>query len=182
MFLQPIEEPTSLKLRVAWWWSKWKFGKVMTPVKVVYARAPAALGISQAISAFLQRGYRLDKGLGFLLTHYVALQNRCSFCADIGEALARPGAALREKMAAVEGFDTAVCFSAREKAALAFAREWLETRYAGGPARDALRAHFSDQEIVEIVLICACENYYNSINHALGIESDGLCAVAQQKA
>ena len=95
-------------------------------------------------------------------------------------ACAQTPGALSAKLAALDRFETADCFTTRERSALAFAREWLDTRYACGPAREALRAHFSDQEIVEIVLICACENFYNSVNHALGIESDGLCAMPRK--
>ena len=177
MFLEPVEKPSGLMLRLAWAWSRWKFGKVMTPLRVVYARTPGAIPISRAISAYLERGHKLDPALAFLLTQLVDLENHCTFCADIGQALAQPGTVLREKLAALHRFEEEPAFTPRERAALRFAKEWLDTRYAGGPARDALKAHFSDREIVEIVVVCACANYYNSINHALGIGSDGLCAV-----
>ena len=177
MFLQPVEKPSGLMGHLSWAWSRWKFGKVMTPLRVVYARSPGALPISRAISTYLERGHRLDPGLVFLLTQFVGLENHCTFCLDIGQAIARPGGKLKAKLAALDRFETDESFSEREKVALRFAKEWLDTRYAGGPARDALKFHFNDREIVEIVLVCACENYYNSINHALGIGSDGLCAV-----
>jgi len=177
MFIEPVEKPSGLMGRLAWAWSKWKFGKVMTPLRVVYARSPGALPISRAISTYLERGHRLEPGLAFLLTQFIGLENQCSFCLDIGQALARPGDSLKAKLAALSQFERVALFSEREKAALRFAKEWLDTRYAGGPARDALKQHFNDREIVEIVVVCACENYYNSINHALGIGSDGLCAV-----
>lgn len=177
MFIEPVSKPSGLLLRLAWAWSKWKFGKVMTPLRVVYAHAPAALPISRAISAYLERGHRLDPALAFLLTQFVGLENHCSFCIDIGQALARPGNALKAKLALLACFEESNIYSPAEKAALRFAREWLNNRYSGGPARSALKEHFSDAEIVEIVLVCACENYYNSINHALDIGSDGLCAV-----
>lgn len=181
MFLVPIEDPKGLKLRLAYAWSRWKFGKVMTPLKVVYARVPGAIGISRAIADFLAGGHRLDPVIALLVTQYIALRNGCDFCVDIGQALARPGAALRAKLAAVGDFASSDAFTPRERAALAFAQEWLDLRYVGGPARDALKGQFSDEEIATLVVVCACENYYNSINHALAIGSDGLCAIADRR-
>ena len=40
MRLAPIEQPRSLLVRIAYWLSKRQLGKVMTPLKVIYARAP----------------------------------------------------------------------------------------------------------------------------------------------
>jgi len=45
-----------------------------------------------------------------------------------------------------------------------------------------LQRHFNEREIVEITWLNALENYYNLINLPLGIESDGLCAIAERRA
>ena len=42
---------------------------------------------------------------------------------------------------------------------------------------EALRAHFDEREIVELTWLVAVENYYNRMNRALGIGSDGLCEI-----
>ena len=42
-----------------------------------------------------------------------------------------------------------------------------------------LRKHFSEREIVEITFLNALENFYNLLNLPLGIEDDGLCAIAE---
>lgn len=181
MFLTPIDEPRGMMLRLAYAWSRWKFGKVMTPLKVVYARVPGAIGISRAIAGFLAGGHRLDPVIALLVTQYIAIRNGCDFCVDIGQALARPDTNIRRKIAEIETFASSSTFTVRERAALAFAEEWLAHRYAGGPARDALKEVFSDDEIATLVVVCACENYYNSINHALGIGSDGLCTIAERR-
>ena len=46
---------------------------------------------------------------------------------------------------------------------------------------ETLRSHYNEQEIVEITWVNALENYYNLISIPLGLESDGLCAIAQAK-
>jgi hypothetical protein len=45
----------------------------------------------------------------------------------------------------------------------------------------ALREHFSDEQIVAITWLNAVENYFNLLNAPLGIESDGLCAIAERR-
>jgi len=62
-------------------------------------------------------------------------------------------------------------FDAREKAALRFALQM--TRDAPGMMNedvDALRAHFSEGEIVEIAAVVGIFNYFNRFNDALGME------------
>jgi len=44
------------------------------------------------------------------------------------------------------------------------------------------RRHFNEREIVEITWLNALGNYYNLLNLPLGIEADGLCAIAQRRA
>jgi hypothetical protein len=41
MRLAPIEKPPGLLLRIAYWLSRRQLGGVMSPLKVIYARAPS---------------------------------------------------------------------------------------------------------------------------------------------
>ncbi len=43
MRLKPIENPRKLLAKIAYWMSKRKFGKVLMPLKVVYARNPGLM-------------------------------------------------------------------------------------------------------------------------------------------
>ena len=45
----------------------------------------------------------------------------------------------------------------------------------------ALRSHFDETQIVAITWMNAVENYFNLLNGPLGIESDGLCAIAEHR-
>ena len=40
MRLEPIEKPRGLLMRIAYWLSRRQLGGVMSPLKVIYARAP----------------------------------------------------------------------------------------------------------------------------------------------
>ena len=49
MRLAPIERPGSLRLRIAYWLSRRQLGGVMSPLKVIYARAPHLTGTRMSI-------------------------------------------------------------------------------------------------------------------------------------
>ena len=86
MRLTPIEKPKGWKLRAAYAYSKARLGRAITPLTVVYARTPAALGFARGISAYTEKGVRLNPGLRLLLQTHVARINDCGFCLDIGKA------------------------------------------------------------------------------------------------
>src|SRR5207237_10306819 len=92
--------------------------------------------------------------------------------------------AIREHLA-MEQFDalpesrTSPLFSARERAALAYAEEATKNRRVSDATFEELRKHFSEEEIAEITWVNAIENYYNLLNIPLEIGSDGYCSIAQ---
>ena len=44
-FLSPVEKPKGLIMRLAYYFTRLQFGKVLTPVKVHSARLPLAFGL-----------------------------------------------------------------------------------------------------------------------------------------
>lgn len=56
-FLPPIEKPRGLAMKLAYYFTRKQFGKVLTPVKVLSARMPAAFGM------FYGKIAKLDKKL-----------------------------------------------------------------------------------------------------------------------
>ena len=178
MRLSPIEQPQGLKMRLAYAWSRRAVGKVITPLKVVYARVPKSLDLGRAMSKFLQSPFRIEKELVFLIESYTAGLNKCGFCVDIARAMAlRSRPELMDKIAALPEFRTSPKFSARERAALAYTEAAMRDKHVSDEIFAMLQEHFSAKEIAEITLINAAENFYNMINVPLEIESDGLCAL-----
>ena len=55
-----------------------------------------------------------------------------------------------------------------ERAAVRYARELTKTATAA-ETRDALSAHFSDEQIVEMTMVAAMANFTNRFNNGLGI-------------
>ncbi len=178
MRLTPIEKPTTLLSKIAYRSSKRRLGKVITPLKVVYARVPKSLKSAYAISKFTESGFSLDPELRFLIQTHVASINDCAFCVDIAKAVATHQGIGLDKCLALSEYDTSPLFTERERAALAYAEEATRRKRVADDTFARLQEHFNDCEIVEITLLNAIENYYNLVNLPLEIESDGLCAIA----
>ena len=63
MRLEPIENPRGLLLKIAYWMSKRRFGKVLMPLKVVYARNPGLMWASNQIEKTMEGRLRDPAGL-----------------------------------------------------------------------------------------------------------------------
>jgi uncharacterized peroxidase-related enzyme len=107
---------------------------------------------------------RLKEAL-YLATSYA---NHCAFCTAAHEAGAGKAGLTADDLAALrEECDAG--FSEAERAAIAYARELTRTATAT-QTRDALRPHFSDEQIVEMTLTIAMANFTNRFNSGLEIE------------
>lgn len=181
MRLEPIEKPKGLKMRLAFAMTKRQFGKVMTPMKVMFPRMPGVLKLSYEMQKFEMNGLRLEHELRAMVALLAAQINGCSFCVDIGRAVAVGRELPMEKFNALADYRTSPLFSERERAALAYAEEATRHKRVSDATFEALRRHFDDRDIMEITWVNALENYYNLINLPLEIESDGLCAIAEAR-
>jgi AhpD family alkylhydroperoxidase len=181
MRLQPVEQPKGLMLRFAFWMTRRKIGKVITPLKVVTARVPQSLRMTYEISKMAENGFSLDRELQFLLHTHISQTNQCQFCIDISQALVLSEGGSLEKLQKLPHYREDPVFTPAERAALAYVEEVSRTKSASDATFDELRRHFSDSQIAEITLLNAIENYYNLINRPLQIESDGLCALVQNR-
>jgi AhpD family alkylhydroperoxidase len=181
MRLAPIERPRSLLVRIGYWLSRRQLGAVMSPMKVVYARAPrllrANLSIYRAIEAL-----SLPPDLRLLVMTQSSLHNGCSFCADLHRAQAIQAKLGRERFRDLADFAQSPHFSERERAALAYTGEVTRQRKCGDATFERLRAHFSEREIVELTWLCAIGNYFNLIAVPLELESDGFEALQARRA
>lgn len=175
--LEPIENPDSWWVWLAYKMAEWTVGAVITPVKVVQARFPES--IRQAYETQkLEDSVSLPDGLRTLLKRQVAATNGCAFCVDMVEAEAESHdldvGTLRD---VTDGKEAPEELSDRVRAALDYAEAVTEDVHVPDETFAKLEAHFSEREIVEITWLCAVENYYNRISVPLGIGSDGLCSV-----
>ena len=176
MRLEPIENPKSLFLKIAYWFTKRKYGKVMSPLKVIYARKPELLSFSMKIARFEEKQNSLSPELRLLIKVATATQNGCTFCQDIALANAVKGQIGTEKFTALMSKDEAKIsvFSEKEQVVLAVLEEYGSQRKVSDDSFDELKKHFTETEIVEILALNAFEHFYNALTIPLRIESDGL--------
>jgi alkylhydroperoxidase family enzyme len=182
MRLEPIERPRGLVMRIAYWTTRRRFGKVMTPMKVLTARIPKSARLTYEIVKFETKGIRLDPALHFLVATFASEINGCGFCIDLARSMAMRERVGMEKFTALSEYRTSPLFSDRERAALAYVEEATRHKRVSDATFEELRRHFSEREIAEITWLNALENYYNLINIPLEIGSDGFCAIVESQA
>ncbi len=74
--------------------------------------------------------------------------------------------------ALAKGDDNAGCFSALEKAALAFTREVVVNAKASEAALSEVRKHLSEREVVELILMSGFYITLARLTETLGVEND----------
>lgn len=174
MRIEAVERPRGMATRLAYWMSRRMFGKVLTPLKVIYARKPGLLPLAMHIGRTMEKGLSLEPSLRLLIQVQVARLNGCAFCEDLALAQAVREKLGRAKFDALDDVRTSDAFTPRERAALAFVTEATRDHHVTEAAWAALRGHFSDTEVVEVTWLNAAENYFNLQAHVLEIGSDGL--------
>ena len=180
-YLAPIEHPGGAVMRLAYAMAKRQFGKVPTPVKVVYSRMPAAFGMFVGKIAKLDKKLKLPEETAMLIREQVAHINICEFCMDIGRMFVVKAQMNEAKFDALPEYRTSPLFSDAERAALDYVAELTSNRKVSPETFERLRKHYSERAICEIVWLVASEHFYNITNLGLNIHSDMLCDIARRR-
>ncbi|WP_454915492.1 carboxymuconolactone decarboxylase family protein [Xanthobacter sediminis] len=111
----------------------------------------------------------LDKGLTELVKLRASQINGCAFCLKFHLSVARKAGVPQEKLDLLAAWPDAGLFSAREKAALAYAEALTVLEgVASDEAWAALRAEFSQSEALYLTVAVATINAWNRIGLGLG--------------
>src|SRR5262245_31287369 len=180
-FLLPIEEPRGLMMKLVYAMTRWQFGKVLTPVRVVYARLPLAFGLFASKISKLDKKLQLPAELVMLIRERVAHINVCEFCMDIGRSIAIKSSMDQAKFEALEAYRTSDLFTDTERAALDYVTELARDKAVNPETFARLARYYSEREICEIVWLVASEHFYNMTNIGLNIHSDMLCDISRMK-
>ncbi|HTW60199.1 MAG TPA: hypothetical protein VMD55_00245, partial [Terracidiphilus sp.] len=180
-FLAPIEKPHGLINKLAYAGTRRQFGKVLTPVKVVYARMPAAFGMFISKIAKLDKKLALPAETQMLVRERVARLNQCLFCIDIGRFFTIKSKMNQAKFDAMDDYATSPLFSEADRAALDYVTELTRDKKVNPATFERMRNHFSERAICEIVWLVASEHVYNMTNIGLNIHSDMLCEIGRKK-
>jgi alkylhydroperoxidase family enzyme len=180
-FLPPIEKPNGLMMKLAYYFTRQQFGKVLTPLKVHSARLPAAFGLFYSKVAKLDKKLLLPPETVLLIREQVARINVCLFCVDIGRAFTIKASMNEAKFDALEQYGTSPLFTDAERAALDYVTELTKNKKVGPDTFARLSRYYSEREICEIVWLVASEHLYNMTNIGLNIHSDMLCDISRKK-
>jgi alkylhydroperoxidase family enzyme len=179
-FLPPVDPPKGLVMKLVYALTRRQFGKVLTPVKVVYSRLPLAFGLFSSKISKLDQKLALAPELAMLIRERVAQLNVCLFCIDIGRSLVIKASMNEAKFDALDVYRSSSLFSEAERAALDYVSELTQTKQVDPATFRRLADHFSEREICEIVWLVASEHYYNMTNIGLNIHSDMLCDLSKR--
>ena len=180
-FLSTIEKPQGLMMKLAYYFTRRQFGKVLTPLKVHSARLPTAFGLFYTKIAKLDKKLQLPAETALLIREQVARINVCFFCMDIGRSFAVRASMNQAKFDALEQYNTSSLFTEKERAAQDYATELTRNKKVNPETFARMTRYYSEREICEIVWLVASEHVYNMTNIGLNIHSDMLCDISRKK-
>jgi alkylhydroperoxidase family enzyme len=179
-FLPPIEKPHGL-MKFVYAVTRRRFGKVLTPVKVITARMPLAFGQFGQKIGELNKKLVLPAETVMLVREQVAHLNVCTFCIDIARSIAIQASMNQAKFEALEDYRTSPLFSDKERALLDYVTDLTKNKKVDLQTFARLRSFYSEREICDIVWLVASEHFYNMSNIGLNIHSDMLCDLSRRK-
>jgi alkylhydroperoxidase family enzyme len=180
-FLPPIEKPSGLMMKLVYFFTRLKFGKVLTPVKVSSARLPIAFGLFYSKVSQLDKKLTLSAETVMLVREQVARINICLFCMDIGRSFVIKQTMNEAKFDALDEYSTSPLFSEAERAMLDYVTELTKKKKVNPETFARMARHYSEREICEVVWLVASEHLYNISNIGLNIHSDMLCDISRKK-
>jgi alkylhydroperoxidase family enzyme len=179
-YLAPIEKPSGFMMKLAYYFTRRQFGKVLTPLKVHSARLPSAFGLFYGKIGTLDKKLRLPRETVFLIREQVARINICLFCMDIGRSFTIKASMNQAKFDALEHYQTSALFTEAERAALDYVTELTRHKKVSPATFARLARNYPEREICEIVWLVASEHLYNITNIGLNIHSDMLCDITRK--
>ena len=136
---------------------------------LVMARRPELLAAFQQLAAAALGPGRVDAGLKILVGHVASRAAGCRYCIAHTGHIAERRNVPAAKIEAVWDFERSALFTPAEKAALAFAQAAGAVPNAVDDADyAALRKHFDEEQIVELLGVVALYGFLNRWNDSLG--------------
>jgi alkylhydroperoxidase family enzyme len=168
-------------MKLAYYFMRRQFGKVLTPLRVHSARLPAAFGLFYAKIGKLDKKLLLPPETILLIREQVARLNVCLFCIDIGRSFTIKSSMNEAKFDALEQYHTSALFTDAERGALDYVTELTKDKKVHPETFARMSRHYSERQICEIVWLVATEHVYNMTNIGLNIHSDMLCDISRRK-
>lgn len=176
-----LTPPRTLLNRIAAWYSRRAYGKVLDPGLAV-GHNPRVLLTFVRQERGAARWNRLDQGLKYLAVMATAARINCSWCMDFGHWEADHLGLPMEKIAKVPQWrDHREDFGELELLVLDYAEAMTETEpRVTDELAAALVERLGEAAFVELTAMVALENFRSRVNSAFGLTSQGFsdaCAV-----
>ncbi len=181
-YLSPIDKPRNLYLKLAFFFVRRQFGKVMMSMRVFAARMPTAFMNYYYKMSALDKKLVLPSQTAVLIREQVASINMCLFCMDASRwyVMTRaPGDLAR--LDSLPEYQASPLFTDAQRAALDYATELTRDKQVRPATFARLTRYYNEREICDIVWLVASEHLNNMTNIGLGIGSDGLCDLARRR-
>ncbi len=172
--IKGMAKPNSLLTALAFTWSQRRYGKVLQPLKVAALDGKLLLAFGHMEWA-LQHARKMPKEVKHLARTLAAMQVNCPWCLDFGMLESHEMGIHEEKLRALLDYKRSPLFSEHEVLVLRYVEAMSKT-----PVRvpddlfAALKAHYTDRQLVELTFLIAWEHCVARFNRALGIEADDV--------
>ncbi len=112
----------------------------------------------------------IDAKLKAIVEIRVSQINGCVYCVDVHTSEARAAGEMQQRLDCLAVWIECPFFTEAEKSALAWAEAvtYVSEQGAPKPLFDALKSHYSDQQIVDLTLIIAQMNAWNRLAVSFG--------------
>jgi len=170
-----IEKPKGLIPRLAFRYSRRRFGRDVEPAAVCAHHSGVLVAVGLLETAVEKGWHKLDAHLAMLAIQAVSGAVGCSWCIDYGYYELQHHGVDPAKVRDVPRWRDSDVFDAKERAVLEYAEAVSAT--PANPSEelmDRLNGYFSDAEIVELAAWVALENYRSRFNAGLGLHSQGF--------
>jgi uncharacterized peroxidase-related enzyme len=139
------------------------------------AHRPEILQAFLMLAAAVNGPGTVDVGLKQLVAYVASNAAGCRYCQAHTSAHAAHAGVAVEKIEHAFAFETSPLFSAAERAALRLARDAaLVPNLVEGSHFAALRRHFDEPQVVELVAVCALFGFLNRWNDTMATELEAV--------
>ncbi len=154
---------------------KGPLGVIPNSVRTMAYRPKLAAAFTALNAAVMECHGQVTPEFKRLLGYATSFVSGCRYCQAHTILGAERFGSSPARLEAVWNFESSPCFSEAEKAALAFARAAARIPCeVDEPIVDALRTHWSDEEIVEITAVIALFGFLNRWNDSMGTALEDL--------
>lgn len=170
-----LDPPRGLLLRLAEWYSRRTYGKVLDPLRAMGHNMPVLMATAR-YEQRIAKWKALDPGLKVLAEMVTSARIGCAWCMDFGHWIAQGQGLPMEKIQFVpEWRRHRELFSATELLVMEFAEAMTETEpTVTDGMTEQLIGRLGERGFVELTAMVAVENHRSRINAALGLTGQGF--------